>query len=27
MFLSIKAGPPYKKEEKASAPVFDEAPF
>ena len=26
MFLSIKAGPPYKKEEKSS-PVFDDAPF
>jgi len=26
MFLSIKAGPPYKKEEKASAPV-DDFPF
>jgi uncharacterized protein (DUF736 family) len=25
-FLSLKAGPPYKKEEK-SAPVFDDAPF
>jgi hypothetical protein len=27
MFLSIKAAPPYKKEEKPVAPVFDEAPF
>jgi uncharacterized protein (DUF736 family) len=27
MFLSIKADKPYKKEEKSSVPVFDEAPF
>jgi len=26
-FLSIKADKPYKKEEKASADVFDSAPF
>lgn len=26
-FLSLKAEKPYKKEEQASAPVFDDAPF